>query len=157
MKLKRIYKKDDAGNVIFNDEAGNLIALKPSDSEKVFLVSEDDKRRAAAKPLVVGVIVQELPKNGKQHFTPNLVEGGQKEGWLVIDDNHITINDEFKFKIVGVPGRYCLHCGEKLIDDDKGTEARKHIAKHHADVDSPDENEPSGYTCNNYYACELEV
>lgn len=113
------------------------------------------------EPLTVsGIIVKRLSSDGKQKFSSKLVKTGQDEKWLTKKATTITIHDQegdIVFNINRIPGRYCCHCGEKLIDDATGEAARTHVAAEHADEVSPDRNNPSGYELLTYYDCELEV
>jgi len=134
MELKRLYKKDSRGAVLY-----------PMDSEGRFA------------PVCNGVQINRLPKNGLQKFTPKLVKRGAKEGWLIIDETHIAIND-VKFKIVDVPGYECLHCNQKIESDRTGLGVRNHIEAKHSGKKSPDlKHNPSGYLYKDFYATEVEA
>jgi len=111
-------------------------------------------------PVVSGIIVKRLSADGKQRFSPKLVKTGQDEKWLTKTETTITIHDQggdIVFTIRRVPGRYCCHCQEKLIDDATGEAARAHVVTEHAREDSPDANNPSGYELLTYYDCDLEM
>lgn len=109
-------------------------------------------------PAVVGIRVKRLGK--KQKLTPELLAAGKEERWLSHDttNNTITMHAEggdVVFDILTIPGRYCAHCNEKLVDDQTGVAAREHVATFHAGVTSPDPQNPSGYAMLNYYNCTV--
>ena len=112
------------------------------------------------RPVVSGVIVKRICANGKQKFSVKVVKTGIAEGWMFLSEKLITIKTpqgDMKWKIIAGPGRYCCHCGEKLMDDQTGAAAREHVKAKHAGKKSPDAEHPAGYRMNNYYDCELEV
>lgn len=108
--------------------------------------------------VVSGIEMKRLPKNGIQHFTQKLVDMGIGEGWLKITPSTITITDtsnkKHKFTIEVPPGKYCLHCDEKLSDDAQGTQARLHVEQEHSEAD-PLGDGGSGYMAINYYVCKF--
>ncbi len=111
------------------------------------------------KPAVSYVEVKSASR--EWHVPPSLVEQGAAEGWLTLGDGRITLKtagslDNVVYRIVRVPGHYCCHCGEKIEDDGRGTQAREHLAREHTDVRSPDPQNPSGWRRDAFYACELE-
>jgi len=139
MELKRLYKKD-----------GNGAVLYPMDSEGRFA------------PVCNGVQINRLPKNGLQKLTPKIVKRGIKEVWLTMDGTNIIIHDsltgkDVKFKITDVPGYECLHCNQKIESDRTGLGVRKHIKAEHSGKKSPDPKfNPSGYLYNDFYATQVE-
>lgn len=109
-------------------------------------------------PVVNGIRVKRL--SAEQRFTPKLVATGKEERWLSLNEatSKITIHAEggdINFNILTVPGRYCAHCNEKLVDDSTGEAAREHVATNHAGIISPDPQNPAGYAMLNYYDCVL--
>lgn len=107
------------------------------------------EREGRAVPPVRGVEIRSAPDH--QHFTPRLMDAGQREGWLVRDGNLITlrgVNRTVTYQIVSGPGYYCCHCGRPCDD---GRSAREHIAADH-EGPSPDPTNPAGYRRDNYYA-----
>jgi len=114
------------------------------------------------EPPVPYVEVESLPE--RQHFSPKVLQKGIVEGWLEVDTEagEIRLKTDkglVVFTVLRNPGRYCLHCGDKLADDDNeifpGRRAREHVAAEHAGIDSPDAENPSGYSKANYYLAEL--
>ena len=96
----------------------------------------------------------------EQNFSTRLVEKGQEEGWIRIEDGKLLLYGEPEtliYTIVRRPGRYSCFDGTKLPDDEKGTAAREWIAAHHPNEPSPDPANPAGYECINYYECVLDA
>lgn len=96
----------------------------------------------------------------EQHFSTDLVVEGLNAGLMAIDDDVLTLNchpEPLRYIIKRRPGRYCLHCGEKLGDDNGGTLARLHVAEKHAGKPSPDANTPAGYVALNHFECVLDT
>jgi len=116
--------------------------------------------KGVKSPVVSGVKIKRISANGKQNFSSKLVKVAQAEGWLSVNDTHIILHDDdlgdINFKIVRSPGRYCCHCGEKLIDDPTGEAAREHVAQKHSGKKSPDTNNPSGYEMIAHYECVVD-
>ena len=102
--MKKFYKKDDNGELVYTKRDGGLF------------------------PIVAGVKVLTMSSDGKQHFTPKKISQGILEGWLKFDNDYVYIND-LKFKVIAVPGRYHVITGEKLPDDPEGRLARAYITK----------------------------
>ena len=95
-----------------------------------------------------------------QNFSTRMVMGGLSEGWLDITDTEIKLMFEPETLIYTIkrkPGRYCLHCGEKLADDATGALARIHVAQKHAGKESPDKRNAGGYEMINHYECVLDA
>jgi hypothetical protein len=109
--------------------------------------------RSGDQPVVNGIKV--LRAKAKQHFSPNLLEVGQLEGWLTRNGNVLTIKSDppLVYRIVRTPGYYCCHCNRPLDD---GGVARSHLSAAHADEESPDPANPAGYRRDNFYAAERE-
>ncbi|HXF44869.1 MAG TPA: hypothetical protein VNK91_02005 [Burkholderiaceae bacterium] len=94
-----------------------------------------------------------------QNFSEGIVEVGVTEGWMVIGKDTITLRvrpEPLVYTIQRMPGRYCLHCGEKLPDDERGVFARAHLAQAHPEQPSPDPAVPAGYVKVNAYECVLD-
>lgn len=119
-----------------------------------------DKSGGGDRPWPLDRVIA-LTAPARQKFSSRFVEGALLEGWLSMTGMNagdtITLRvqpEELTYRIVAVPGRYCSHCDEKLPDDAAGEQARVHVALYHPDVPSPDPENPSGYRCDNFYACE---
>jgi hypothetical protein len=95
----------------------------------------------------------------EQNFSTSLVVDNVKCGLMEIKDEKLIFHvhpEDLVYKIKRRPGRYCLHCGEKLPDDEKGELARLHIVEKHLGLKSPDPNNPSGYVALNHFECVLD-
>lgn len=106
-------------------------------------------------PVLVGISITKLPKNGIQHFTQKLLDTLLQDGFLTMGKGKLTLEtmvDAVEFKVLRTPGYYCCHTGEKL-DGEK--EARAHIKARFAGKASPCKNNPSGYSKDNFYTCQL--
>ena len=116
--------------------------------------------RLMIMPPVAYLEIQRL--GARQHIPPKTIGRPELEGIIVLDEEAetITIKTELGSLVLNVervPGRYCCHCGDKLLDDDlaprSGAEARKHVAEHHAGMSSPDKQNQSGYCKIGYFDC----
>lgn len=97
-------------------------------------------------------------KAPEQHFSTGLVTELLTKGFMEITDQTLIFHvhpEDLIYEIKRTPGRYCLHCAEKLIDDAGGEMARLHVAQYHALKHSPDPNNPAGYEAINYFDCVL--
>jgi len=167
MRLKKIYEKNDKGNLVFRNNLGVILILTHMAGKVVFCSNQGEvivnyhKPPADFEAVVIGVEFQSLPQNDKVKLTPKFVDMGVKQGWIVKTEKHFNIRDAatnkiISFLILSTPGRYCLHCEEKLEDDPSGTSARKHILDNHNGVATEDANDHSGYKCDNFYLVKLE-
>jgi len=110
-------------------------------------------------PKMVGIDVIDTGFSQEQNFATSLVTDFVSLGIMELKGKHITLKsskDKLKYTILREPGRWCLHCGEKLSDDQNGEMARLHIAMNHKGVASPDPNTPSGYEWLTYFECVLD-
>jgi hypothetical protein len=95
----------------------------------------------------------------EQNFSTGLVTQGLQEGIMEIAGDTLVFHvfpEDLIYTIKRQPGRYCLHCGEKLSDDAGGELARLHVAQYHAGVESPDPSNPAGYEALNHFECVLD-
>lgn len=98
--------------------------------------------------------------HAEQNFAPQMVEQGQREGWLKLDGKKLTLlvrPEPLVYTIKRGPGRYCLHCDVQLADDDRGVLARQHVSTKHPGERSPDPAVPAGYVKLNHYETVLEA
>jgi len=94
----------------------------------------------------------------KQNFSTNFVTECLAAGIMEIVDDELILRvspEDLRYVIKRLPGRYCLHCGEKLPDDIGGQLARLHIAMRHTGMASPSASDPAGYETLNYFECVL--
>lgn len=92
--------------------------------------------------------------DAEQHFATHFVEQGLAEGWMTVGGGKLILHaqpEDLVYTILRPPGRYCVHCGIKLEDDGNGESARAHVAAHHPDTPSPDQDHPAGYAYPMYY------
>lgn len=93
----------------------------------------------------------------EQNFSVGLVTQGLTEGWIDISGDTLILKavpENLQYTIRRQPGRYCLHCGEKLVDDEGGQMARLHVATHHKGAPAISGN-PAGYEKINHFECVL--
>ncbi len=94
----------------------------------------------------------------EQHFSTSLITEYVTLGLMEIKGKTLLFNvypEPLRYEIKREPGRYCLHCGEKLADDQGGELARLHIATKHKDA-PPNANNPAGYENIHYFDCTLD-
>lgn len=94
----------------------------------------------------------------EQNFSVQLVTEGLNVGFMEIADDTLIFHvypEDLHYTIQRRPGRYCLHCGEKLSDDTGGQLARLHVAEQHAGQASPSASDPAGYIAINAFQCVL--
>lgn len=76
----------------------------------------------------------------------------QTEDAFIMD----TVDGEKVFRILEVPGSYCVHCGERIEDArTTGAASRKHVAELHADAPQ-NETYPAGFRIRNSFLTILE-
>ena len=109
-----------------------------------------------------GIQLLILAKSRRHHFNKKHIEGLQQRGFAEINQDEIvlkTIDGDMKFKIDHNPGCFCLHCEEEIPyeydlpagHENKGAQARAHVAKEHGRKVSPNVNIPAGYKLKGYY------
>lgn len=112
-----------------------------------------------AAPALAGVDIIHTGVQAEQHFSTPLVTEFIQLGIMSIHDNQLmlkTATEDLRYTIRREPGRWCLHCGEKLAGDANGEMARLHIAMKHKDTPSPVANNPAGYEWITYFDCVLD-
>lgn len=110
-------------------------------------------------PALAGVDIVHTGVQAEQHFSTTLITEFVRLGIVGIKGKQLTLHtvtENLHYTIRREPGRWCLHCGEKLADDTSGEMARLHMALKHKGVQSPDENNPSGYEWLTYFECVLD-
>lgn len=114
-----------------------------------------EMRDRIEKPQVSHIEVLSASREWK--VSDSVIEKGVREGWLTLGDGRVTLKTgaaDVVYRIMRLPGHYCCFCEEKIEDDGRGTQARKHIVMH--TLPSPDANNPSGWRKDNFYFCVLE-
>jgi hypothetical protein len=135
MLMKRFYKKPE-GRVKQVDENGNCTNPPPLDY----------------------VSCAHTGIEAEQNFSTRMVAGAVAEGWMKMESGKITLlvhPEPLVYSVKRAPGRYCLHCKEKLPDDNLGVFARAHMQEKHRGKKSPDASNPAGYEALNYFECVL--
>jgi hypothetical protein len=153
MKLKRVYDIPEGW------EPEIEVAV---DSKGAPILDENLNtiKRVVNPPPVKGVIVQNTGISAEQNFSTGLVASALAEGWMELHDDELIVKaepEDLKYKVLREPGRYCLHCGEKLQDDIKGELARIHVLSKHNGKSSPDASVPAGYVWITAYECVLDA
>lgn len=159
MELKRQYAREENGAPLVKRDANGQPIMRQDGFDPQ--TGEPVLRPVFEEP--IGVEVISLGASQDQHFAPDLVEQGLRQGWILLDLDPkkgkpatLTIkatNGDYPYEVVRLPGYYCLHCAEKIDFDDKGVNARIHVASKHAGKASPDANWPHGYERINYFDC----
>lgn len=110
-------------------------------------------------PKISGVEVVHTGAHPEQNFSTSLITEFIQLGIAQMDGNELIIRatpEDLHYTVKREPGRWCLHCGEKLPDDANGEMARLHIAMKHNGAPSPVASEPSGYVWLTYFECVLD-
>lgn len=166
MYLKKHYKPENLAaylaaketeTVLAKEKAAALGVNDPVLLESIVTTMVSDKH--IPPPELDYIAVAHTGTSRKQNFSTSLVTEYVTLGLMEIHDGELffkTHPETLRYKILRQPGRYCLHCGEKLSDDEKGELARLHVAMKHKGKTSPDVNQPSGYTSLTYFECELD-
>ena len=115
-----------------------------------------------------GLRIEKLAKARRHHFSQSMIDKYESSGLITKSDTAIvvhTVDGDMVFNIDHPPGRYCLHCGDALPNENfekdgetipqgnikHGAGARKHVAEKHKGKKSPDPSIPAGYKMKNYY------
>lgn len=158
MQLKRLYKKNEDGRLV--DADGRVLKKITVEERRGSFLQEVNKMvdddGVVRTPVVVGVNVNRTSK--MQKFTPSLIAKATQQGWATLGDGAFTVHaanldSPLVYQIVRTPGYYCAHCNVELDDEET---SRNHVIDLHAEDDSPDKNNPSGYEHAKYYLCELK-
>lgn len=161
MLLKRIYKKDDLER--FQKEkdavAADVRAAYPNSKEPILLEIIKEEWVKLQPPMLDYISLANTGTTPQQNFSTQLVTEGLQTGLMEMHDDELFFKvhpETLKYKIVRQPGRYCLHCSEKLADDQGGEMARLHVAMKHKGLPSPVASEPAGYVWITYFECVLD-
>lgn len=110
-------------------------------------------------PSLVGLDLVHTGFSPEKNFSTSLITEFIKIGIAQLDGDELilrTATEDLHYTIKRTPGRWCLHCGEKLPDDTSGEMARLHIVMKHNGVPSPVESVPAGYEWLTYFECVLD-
>lgn len=127
----------------------------------------------SAAPVCTHVVVKHTGTSPEQNFSSRLVAQAIGECWMSIDGDRLGILAEpepLQYRIVRVPGTYCVHDGQRIPISDiarderartgvgrlSAAEAQAYLAAHgFAGKASPDPAHPSGYQVIDHYECVL--
>ncbi len=113
MKLRRLYDLDAPKSKWIHQEEvcipcrGKGNVLNDSGDEIISCPDCDDGIQVRIIPPVSGVEV--LHTGPRQHFSPRLVEGASREGWLQLENGRLTINGSNRklvYEVKRPPGQY---------------------------------------------------
>lgn len=170
MEIKRKYGPEDLQRYRAEQDAEMLKAkeqlagLKYDESFTDELAKQIVSRKNIKPPKVVSLLLGHTGNSPEQNFSADQVTELIQLGLMEIDGNtltfhliHIGQDVSLQYLIKRTPGRYCLHCEEKLEGDESGQMARLHIALEHAGIPSPDEDVPAGYVWLKHFECVLDA
>jgi hypothetical protein len=134
------------------------------DSETIERIAKEVADKAPiAPPKLAYVSLAHTGFEAQQNFSAKLVTELVKAGIMKLSGDELTLTVmtdggfmDLSYEVLLKPGRYCLHCDEKLDDDPGGTLARLHMATNHNGIPSPVPDEPSGYVWNTGFICRLD-
>lgn len=170
MELKREYDPADlqrfhAERSVALDEARAQAAALNLDAD----VAEDVAKRIAESkniqpPKVAWLQLNHTGGAPEQNFSTDFVTEQLKNGFMELSGSVLTFfvahdgqDVALTYQVLRAPGRYCLHCGEKLEGDETGELARLHVALKHAGAASPDTSNPAGYVWLKHFECVLNA
>jgi len=150
VRLKRIYARPEGWVKEYNTKDEDGLLVDPGRPEGAIL----------NVPPFDHIEVEHTGSAPEQNFSTRQVARGLSEGWISIGKGKLILHakpEDLVYDILRAPGRYCLHCGEKLEDDIAGALARVHVATRHVGAKSPDPATPSGYVWLTFYECRLDA
>lgn len=164
MLLNRIYNEQDLER--YKNEKEETVAYwrevfkaldLPEDLIEAF--SKQVAQSKVPQPKLEGLRVAHTGFSAGQNFSTPFVTEMIQLGIANLQEDRLTLYaepEDLHYTVLRTPGRWCLHCGEKLPDDINGEMARLHMATRHAGVPSPDESSPAGYVWLTYFECVLD-
>ena len=165
MELSRIYDETDLARYKLEREQTNAAwqgKLKAQDIPEKLIdgFAKQICDEVVPAPAIAGVDVVHTGIQAEQNFSTSLITEFIKLGIAEIEGEQLilhTASDDLIYTIKRTPGRWCLHCGEKLPDDAGGELARLHMAMNHNGESSPSANDPAGYVWLTYFECVLDA
>jgi hypothetical protein len=118
------------------------------------------ERNAKGRMRIAGVKLVHTGHTPEQNFKVEFVARMEALGLMTVGNGSLTLHaeqEDVHYTVHKSPGRYCCHCGAKLIDDATGAAAREHVKAEHEGKKSPDEQNPSGYRMANTYECVIDA
>lgn len=169
MELKRIYDPADLQRfqaeqaAALQEARAQITAMQiPAELQEEF-ASRMVQARALRPPQVSGFQLGHTGVTSAQNFSTDFVTEMLQAGIMELHENQLGfhVSHEGKaitlnYTILRTPGRYCLHCNEKLEGDEGGQMARLHVAQNHAGAASPDAEQPAGYVWLKHFECVLD-
>lgn len=170
MEIKRQYDDKDLQRY----KAEQEVALQDAKAQVAALNLPDDlvedfakrlvERKNIQQPKISALLLMHTGIMAEQNFSTDFVTEYLQLGLMKLSGNALTLHVvhddydvELAYQVKRAPGRYCLHCGEKLESDETGELARLHIALQHAGVESPDASVPAGYVWLKHFECVLDA
>lgn len=166
MYIKKFYDEADLKryeaekNAVIEKARAKYTALGITDEDVLNVAIQKEVDKAGIMPPKIDYIsLADTGATPEQHFPTRLVTEYLTLGLMEMHDDELFFHvypETLLYTITRQPGRYCLHCREKLGDDQKGDLARLHIATKHKGAPSPNANEPAGYENVTYFDVTLD-
>lgn len=166
MEFKRIYVPESIVRFGPDDPAvkagvaaevnwGTISAERRAELLKLGMAEEGTVDFSKCKPQVSHLLVRRATR--RWLLSPAELMRGITAGEFIAKDGNVEIKTKdgepnVLYKIVLHPGTYCCHCQQALNNSREGA---AHIKAMHAGVESPDDNNPSGWRVDNHYTLEL--
>lgn len=170
MELKRQYDPTDLQRYKAEQESElqkareQLSGLKYDEALTDVLAKEIVARKSIKPPKVISLLLGHTGNSPEQNFSTDLVTEMIQLSLMELNGDTLLFHVfhagqpvELRYYVQRTPGRYCLHCNEKLEGDENGEMARLHVAMQHAGVPSPDKNVPAGYVWLKHFECVLDT
>ena len=165
MELTRVYDPTDLERFKRERDQANqqwqaILAAQGVPSTLIAAFAKQICDEVVPMPKLAGVDVVHTGAQAEQHFSTSLVTEFIKLGIMEIQDDQLILHAasaDLHYTVLREPGRWCLHCGEKLPDDPNGELARLHVVMEHKDAPSPSQNHPAGYEWLTYFECVLDA
>lgn len=117
-------------------------------------------QNARGKKRISGVRLVHSGTSPEQKWTTKKVDMLESLGLMSVGPGRLTLHAEHgdvNYEVSKQPGRWCCHCGQKLIDDADGAAARAHVKAEHDGKKSPDKENPSGYRMSHSYETVIDA
>lgn len=156
MFIKRLYATPDGWAPIRNKRMPNGLLPVPGKPENDLL---NPPPLRAVELFHTGI---KEPQNFSDRMVAELIGTGimsfDDTGALLFKVEHEGKPLTLRYRVLRVPGSYCLHCGENLHDEtvNDGAPSRAHVAEKHAGA-AAIPGHPAGYERIHAYECELDA
>lgn len=165
MLIKRIYDEQDLAR--FRGERERLtqewhdkLSAAGLHADLIAPTVKGQIEKLIKPPLIAGLEIEHTGTQPEQRFSTSLITELVRLGIVTIQGQQLTLRaapEDLHYTIKREPGRWCLHCGERLGDDAQGELARLHVSMQHAGEPSPDPGNPAGYEWLTYFDCILDA